>query len=286
MVTFAPFAIFIGVSATTILLFLTFWSRVQIRANDRVKGISALLDRAGIRTRPEDIVVTCLALAALLWFAVVEVTHVPILFGLLLMPVCALIVGVGFYAYVNIRRRRRLDAFSIQLELALRLMASSVRIGLGLRQALATIIDEMPDPARHEYARVIGHTNLGMSPYDALDDLAERMPSSESLMMARVVRIQSQTGGDLGKVLEHLASTIKERRRIGRKIRALTAEGRAGALILSLLPVFLGVFIILTQQRMGHALLYTQAGHTTLLIVLCMEIAGVFTINRILQVKA
>lgn len=285
MVSFAPFAIFLGVSTTTALLFYTFWSRMQSRATDRVKGLSSILDRAGVRTRAEDIVLICLACAALVWFGIVEILHASLVVGIIALPAAVLLVMGGFYAVVQYRLRRRLEKFCVQLELALRLMSSSVRIGLGLRQALATIIDEMPDPARHEYSRVIGQTNIGISPYDALDDLAARMPSSESLMMARVVRIQSQTGGDLARVLEHLASTIKERRRIGRKIRALTAEGRAGALILALLPVFLGGFIVLTQGQMGRALLYTTAGHITLGIVLCMEIAGIFTINRILQVK-
>ena len=285
MVTFAPLAIFAGVAATTALLFFTFWSRVQSRATKRVKGLSSLLDRAGIKTRAEDIVLICLAVAALLWFGLIQLVHASLIGGLLMLPAAVGLTAIGFYGFVQFKLRRRLEKFATQLELALRLMASSVRIGLGLRQALATIIEEMPDPARHEYARVIGHTNIGMSPYDALDDLAARMPSNEALMMARVVRIQSQTGGDLARVLEHLAATIKERRRIGRKIRALTAEGRAGAVILSLLPVFLGAFIVLTQQRMGHALLYTGAGHVTLGIVFCMELAGIFTINRILQVK-
>lgn len=285
MVTIAPLAIFAGVAATTALLFYTFWARIQNRATNRVKGLSSVLDRAGIKMHAEDIVLVCLALAALIWFGSIQLFHASLVGGILMAPVAVALTAAGVYAYVHYRLRRRLEAFSTQLELALRLMASSVRIGLGLRQSLATIIEEMPDPARHEYSRVIGHTNIGMSPYDALDDLAARMPSNEALMMARVVRIQSQTGGDLARVLEHLAGTIKERRRIKRKIRALTAEGRAGAVILSLLPVFLGTFIILTQPRMGHALLATTPGHFTLGIVLCMELAGIFTINRILQVK-
>jgi tight adherence protein B len=171
-----------------------------------------------------------------------------------------------------------------QLELALRLVASGVRIGLGLRQALTIVIDEMPDPARYEYMRVVGQTNIGVSVYDALDNLAKRMPSNETMMMSRAIRIQSQTGGDLSKILEHLAETIKERRRIQRKIQALTAEGRASAGILSGLPPFLAGFISLTEPQMGHALMFTGPGHVALGIVFVLETLGVVTLMRMLKV--
>ena len=109
----------------------------------------------------------------------------------------------------EVRIARRLDAFITQLELALRLIAGGLRVGLGLRQALTIVIEELPDPARYEFLRVIGQTNIGVSILDAMDDLAERMPSNETLMMARVIRMQSQTGGDLARVLEQLAERSK-----------------------------------------------------------------------------
>jgi tight adherence protein B len=153
-----------------------------------------------------------------------------------------------------------------------------------LRQALTVVIEEMPDPAKYEYMRVIGQTNIGVSVYDAMDGLSKRMPSNETMMMARAIRIQSQTGGDLGKILEHLANTIKERRRIQRKIRALTAEGRASAAILCALPPFLAVFIALTEPPMGHALWLTTPGHVALGIVAVLEALGAFFLMKMLKV--
>jgi tight adherence protein B len=123
-----------------------------------------------------------------------------------------------------------------------------------------------------------------VSVYDALDNLAKRMPCNETMMMSRAIRIQSQTGGDLSKILEHLAETIKERRRIQRKIAALTAEGRASAGILSGLPPFLAGFISITEPQMGHALLFTMPGHVALGIVCVLESLGVFTLMRMLKV--
>ena len=243
-----------------------------------------LLDRAGMTGKTHELLGMAAAVTALLWVLLAFMVRPAPIVGFLLLPLCAGAGGVLVYLYLQMKLHKRLDTFVQQLELALRLVASGVRIGLGLRQALTIVIDEMPDPARYEYMRVVGQTNIGVSVYDALDNLAKRMPGNETMMMARAIRIQSQTGGDLGKILEHLAETIKERRRIQRKISALTAEGRASAGILAALPPFLTGFISLTEPQMGHALLLTSPGHVALGIVFVLESLGVFTLMRMLKV--
>jgi tight adherence protein B len=183
------------------------------------------------------------------------------------------------------RVKARTEAFLNQFETVLRLMSSGLRSGLGLQQTLNLVIDETPDPARYEFSRVLGQATIGMSVHDALDDLAGRVKTSETLMMARVVRVNAQTGGDLSHVLDQLAGTIKERRRMRRKVQSLTAEGRAGAAVLAALPIFLGGFIIMTQPDMSHGLLYTPVGHIVFLIIIVLEVLGIFSLNRILQVN-
>jgi tight adherence protein B len=279
-----PAGIVLGVVALASLFFYGMWERVSARTVTRMRRLSTLLDRGGIRKRPEELVIYVLAAGAVLWIAVALALRPGILIGIALLPACLATAVAGFILYVRFAVRSRLEAFVQQLELALRLMAGGVRVGLALRQSLTVVIEEMSDPARHEYMRIVGQTNIGTSVYDALDDLAERMPSNETLMMARAIRIQSQTGGDLTKILEHLADTIKERRRIRRKISAMTAEGRASALILALLPPVLATFIVLTQPSMGHALLFTGMGHGALVAVGVLELLGVYSLLKILQV--
>ncbi len=260
-------------------------SSLDFRAgSDNFKKLAETLDRAGITTSIRDLGIRVGVGAVILFVLAVRFMHPSLIGAALLLPICAGIAAGGFWLNVQMKLRKRREQFVQQLELALRLMASGVRIGLGLRQAMAIVIEEMTDPARHEYMRVIGQTNIGASVYDAMDDLAARMPGNETLMMARAVRIQSQTGGDLGKILEHLANTIKERRRIQRKISALTAEGRAGAVILSALPPFLTAFIALTEHEMGHALLFTTPGHIALGLVAVLETLGVITLMKMLKV--
>lgn len=131
---------------------------------------------------------------------------------------------------------------------------------------------------------MIGQTNIGVSVLDAIDDLAERMPSNETLMMARVIRVQSQSGGDLARILEQLAGTIKSRRQVMRKISAITAEGRMSAFVLLAIPVALGLFMVTTQRDFGHALLYTFIGHLVILAIVILELIGYVWLKFILRV--
>jgi Flp pilus assembly protein TadB len=281
-----PIAVFAGVSATVFFAFFSFWSSVNERANARVRSLSDQLDRAGIRTGSQEIVLSVVSGGAIVWIAILLLLHPPLWLSLALLPAIAAVGAGGFSAYVNFAIGRRLKGFCSQLESATRLLAGGLRVGLGLRQALAMVVEELPDPARHEFRRVIGQTNLGASVYDAFDDLAERMPSHECLMLSRVFRVQSETGGDLARILDQLAETIKHRRQVTRKCDALTAEGRMSAWVLMLIPLCLGAFIAATQESMGHALLFTSVGHVVLLIVAGLEAGAFLWLKALLKIDA
>jgi tight adherence protein B len=280
-----PGAIFIGVVATVFAAFYAVWSSLNRRATARVSGLADRLDLAGIRMKPQEIVLTVTGAVAIVWISLVLTLRTGFLTSVIMLPIVAAVGAGGFYMVVNFKIRHRLEAFGAQLEPAMHLMAGGLRVGLALRQALAIVIDELPDPARYEFRRVVGQTNLGMSVYDAMDTLAMRMPSHESLMIARVFRVQSETGGDLARILDQLAETIKDRRHVGRKVSALTAEGRMSAWVLMLIPVALGVFIDLTQPTMANALFFTWIGHIVLAIIFVLEFFAFLWLRNLLKVN-
>ena len=284
--TLVPVAVFAGISATVFFAFYSIWAPVNERATERVRGLSAQLDRAGIKSSPQELVIMTSAGVVLVWIATVLLVRPAPLFSMILLPIFAGIAWLGFTVFVNFKVQRRLAAFTEQLEPATRLMAGGLRVGLGVRQALAIVIDELPDPARYEFRRVIGQTNIGVSIFDAIDDLAARMPSHEAMMIARVFRVQSETGGDLARVLDQLAETIKDRRQVQRKTSALTAEGRMSAWVLMAIPICLGLFIFGTQAEMAHALKETLIGHIVLGVVLGLEVLSFFWLRAMLRVDA
>lgn len=285
MVSLTLVAIFVGSAVVVALLFYSLWDLINNRATQGVQKLSVSMDRAGISKRqPDQWVLQWAASTALLWGAFVFIAHPSIPGGILALPVAGGICAVAILLFVRIRLQRRIAQFTQQLELSLRIMSSALRVGLGLRQAIALTVEEMPEPSRSEFMRIIGQVNIGVSVYDALDDLAARMPGNETQMMTRVIRIQSQTGGDLAHILEHLANTIKERRRMKRKITALTSEGRASSIVLIAIPIALALIISAVQPKMGHALFLTNSGHVVLMVILFLEICAVIVLNRIVKV--
>jgi tight adherence protein B len=283
MVAVMPYAIVLGVVAAIGLVLASFWQRITAPLRPLAEEYRLSLEQADVRVRAEEVMLAVLGGGVGLWFALVVFLHLAPLYGaLIFIPALttAAMVAKGIIAH---KRRARLAKFGDQLELVLRLKASGLRAGLGLRQALVLVIDELDDPARTEFMRVLGQANIGQSVYDALDGLARRMPSDECAMMVRAIRVQSQTGGNLAKVLEHLATTIKERRRVYRKMRALTAEGRMSAWVIALLPIIVGVMIIGLQKSMRHALLDTDVGHLVMICVLFLEGSGIFMLKKMMR---
>ena len=123
---------------------------------DRAREFAELMDRAGMQMRPAEIALGIGGAAAIAWVVLAFLLRPAPVVAALLLVLCAGGSAGGFWVIVNMKVRRRLDQFVQQLELALRLISSGVRIGLGLRQALTMVIEEMPNPAKYEYMRVIG----------------------------------------------------------------------------------------------------------------------------------
>jgi len=241
------------------------------------------LERADLKTKPEEYALGVVGGSIFLWLGLSFVFHPGFMIvGVMFVP-C---IAAGFFLgdkFLGFKIGRRVGTFTAQLEMILRMMAGALRVGLGLRQAMILVTEEVPDPARREFMRVVGRTNLGISILDALDELAVTVPSHEIEMTVRAIRVQSQTGGDLAKVLDSLASTIKERRKMIRKVGALTAQGRAGAWIIGALPVGIGGFVLGTQPEMSHALLGTFIGHIMLGLVVVLEGLAAFSLSKILN---
>lgn len=238
---------------------------------------------ADLTTKSTDYALGVLAVGTIFWLAGVIVLHpiVPVtILGLAFVQALAVALGV---ANLRIRGYLRLKNLQDQLEIVFRTIAGAVRVGVSLRQALVLVADELPNPARREFRRVIGRCNVGMPLVDAIDEMAKSTPGSEMLMFARVIRVQQQTGGDLADVLETLGATIRDRRRVKRKMNALTAQGRFGALIIGGLPLVIGGFVLFTQQDMAHALLHTSPGLGMLGGVAVLEALAMLSLSKILQ---
>lgn len=270
-----PF-ILLGVAGVVVLGCLAFWNRVVSYVAVKMEPSRVLLERAAIPIKAEELAMMVIGFAIIPWILLLAFIKPQPAFGVLMLVGTSVLAFVGTRGYIEHRIGKRLAHFNNQLEIVLRLITGALRVGLGLRQALLQVVADMPDPARIEFSRVLSQTQIGVSIYDALDQLTDRMPSGEIMMMTRSIRINSTTGGNLGKVLENLAETIKQRRKLNRKIAAMTAEAKFTKYIISALPIGVGIFIMSFQPAMREGLLDTLIGR----ICLCV-VAGLITLGWI-----
>jgi tight adherence protein B len=284
MVAVGPIAIIFGVLGTLAFLVASFWRPIADRAEAFGNGFRTDLELAGMRTEPQRYGFIVIGIGAAAWTASILLFHPNVLFGLLLLVGCAGMASYGGGWYVRFRRKGRIAKFQDQLEQALRGLAGGVRVGLGIRQAFVMTANESREPVKTEFTRVVGLNNVGMSILDAFDQMAVRMTNPETSMLARVLRVQSQTGGNLAGILVGLADTIRDRRRLLRRVSAVTAQGRATGWLLGLLPVALGAFLVVAEPTLRESMLFTPIGQLFLAVALGLDALSIFSIMKIVQI--
>ncbi|ESY09821.1 type II secretion system F family protein [Mesorhizobium sp. M0615] len=168
--------------------------------------------------------------------------------GLLLWLLTALPVVLGIVAFFVIgfvlpllvlrrARNRRIRKFAQQLPDALDMIVRSLRAGHPASVAISLVAREMPDPLGTEFGIVSDEITFGLSLEQAVRKLSERVGFEGLHLLSVSLSIQSKTGGNLTEILGNLASVLRERQKLRLKIKALTAEGRMSAWIISLFPV-------------------------------------------------
>jgi tight adherence protein B len=159
----------------------------------------------------------------------------------------AVVVGVGFpILYLKSKKTNRLKKFNEQLPDALDIMVRSLQAGHPISAAMALVTKEMADPIGTEFGIAVDEMTYGADLRDALQKMGRRMELQDFQYVVVTINIQSETGGNLAEVLQNLSTVIRARFRMFQKIKALSAEGRLSAIILSATPLLTGLTIFLT----------------------------------------
>ncbi|MGH6885998.1 MAG: type II secretion system F family protein [Geminicoccales bacterium] len=192
----------------------------------------SLVIQSGITTDPSRLLLVVLAAAAGLYLLLLALGFA----GVVALPL-VLIIGVALPVTILIQiRSRRAREISRQLPDGIDLMVRSLRAGHPLNTAFQVIAREMPDPLGSEMGIVADAITYGDDLTDAVLAFADRVGVEDARYLAVAINIQAGTGGNLAQVLEALAQVIRSRFAMMRKIKALSAEGRLTAIIVSAVP--------------------------------------------------
>jgi tight adherence protein B len=209
----------------------------QLAKSGKDRGLNAKLEQAALNLRSGEFII----LAVCIGLAVAAVAN--LMWGRI-TAVIGLIVGiVGFVQWVSIRAKKRSKRFGEQLPDTLQLLASSLRAGQGLVQAVDSVAREAESPTKEEFHRMVVETRLGRDLVDSMRSTAVRINSEDMEWVVPAVEINREVGGDLAEVLDQVGQTIRDRADLRRQVKTLSAEGRLSAIILLALPIVLAGFI-------------------------------------------
>jgi tight adherence protein B len=205
-----------------------------------------------------------------------------LVFGIVVGAILGLIAPAWALRFLANRRGRK---FELQMPDILMLVASSLATGFSLPQALDAIARDVAQPAAKEFARVMAETRIGADVEDAMERMAVRMDSDNMRWTAMAIRIQRQVGGNLAETLRTTAATLREREFLRRHVRALSAEGRLSAYILTALPILIFLYEVNVNREYISLLWSTTIGWVMIIAALISMAIGIFWMSKTVKVE-
>jgi len=205
-------------------------------------------------------------------------------------PLLAALPGafVGFKLpewVLGMKKSGRQKKFQAQLVDTLGLISNSLKAGYSFLQAVEMVSREAPTPTREEFTRLLREHSLGLPLDDAMEAMAKRMESGDFELTVTVVLIQRQIGGNLAEILDNIAHTIRERIKLLGTIKALTAQGKMGGMVITALPFGLYIIMYLMNPDVMGMLFKDKIGWILIGIGLIMQGLGAFVIANMLKVE-
>lgn len=195
-----------------------------------------------------------------------------------------LFAGLGPPVVLRFLTARRLKRFGNQLPDALTTLAGSLRAGRSVGQAMEALSREIGDPMGRELRKVVAEVRLGRTLHDTLTDAADRVGSDDFRWAVLAMQIQSEVGGNLAELLDQVAATMRERTRMRGEVKALTAEGRASAIMLVVMVPALGGAMAMLNPAYMRPMLTTSTGHIMLGISAVMIGGGYLWMSRMAKI--
>lgn len=194
--------------------------------------------------------------------------YVPILFGVfvgLMLP----------HLWVSFMISSRQKAFLEQFPEAIDLIVRGLRSGLPVTESIAAVGNEMPDPVGIEFRRVSEAIRLGQSIEAALWAAVKRIGLPEIKFFVVTISIQRETGGNLAETLENLSDILRRRRQMKLKVRAMSSEAKASAMIIGSLPFIMAGLIYAVNPDYVMMLIHDARGNLMIIVGLVSMTLGI-----------
>jgi tight adherence protein B len=251
------------------------------KANKKATMAVRLL-RAGLKRSPRDFYLASAILGLLFGAVALLVLGVPPAGAV----VAAFIGGFGLPRWLlNKITARRQQKFLALLANAIDVIVRGVKSGLPLNECLQVISRESPEPLGSEFREVVEQQKLGVPLADGLERMSERVPLPEVRFLAIVIAIQQQAGGNLSEALANLAGVLRDRQMLALKVKALSAEAKASAIVLGSLPPGVMFMVQMSSPDYILPLFTTTIGHFMIGIGAVWMSIGVLVMRKMINFK-
>lgn len=255
------------------------------KSSKKRPSLKVRLDRAGLKIAPRVFWMW----SAVCGLALGAASFISLAGSPLVLVVTPLALFVGTFGlprfWLNRRIRRRQFKFTTELANAVDLIVRGVKAGLPLNECLQIISRESPEPIASEFKEVVDQQRVGVTLADALERLSVRMPTAEVRFFAIVIAIQQQAGGNLSEALGNLSGVLRDRAKLALKVQAMSAEAKAGAMVLGSLPPLVCLAVSIMSPKYLTPLFYSTPGNFVLLCALCWMGLGVLTMKKMINFK-
>ena len=174
----------------------------------------------------------------------------------------AIVFGLGLPRWiVGFLKKRRLAKFTEEFPNAVDVIVRGVKAGLPLNDCLAIVASEAKEPVASEFKRIIETQQMGIPMTEAIEKLYKNVPLTEANFFAIVIAIQQGSGGNLSEALANLSAVLRDRKKIKAKIKAMSAEAKASAMIIGSLPLIVTILVYLTTPSYIVTLFIHPTGH-------------------------
>jgi tight adherence protein B len=254
--------------------------RLLRRSESLVRPVQSLVTKSGVP------VTTAAALMGSVFFGLVAA-------GVLLyLSTSVLLALVGAAAaawlpmlFLRFEADKRLVVFEEQFPEAVDLMARALRAGHALTTSLQMVGEEVPDPVGGEFRQLFEQQNYGMSLPEALRVFAGRVPLLDARFFVTALLTQRETGGNLSEVLDNLASVIRERFKVKRQVRVMSAHGRITGWVLALMPPVLAIVLFAVSPAQMRLLIDDPMGVNMVVGAVILQLIGVLAIRKIVNIE-
>lgn len=256
------------------------WLEREFARVPKLRDMGRVLREAGSQWSFQSFLLISVGLAAGLGLAI------GLLSRSLIGAVVGAVVGSALpYLLVRTQAGKRRSKLEEQLPDAIDLMARAMRAGHPLSAGFKMVADEAPEPIATEFRQVFEEQRFGLPFDDSLLGLVERVRLPDVRILITAILIHRQVGGNLAEVLDNIGALVRERFKLRRQLRVITAQGRLSGYVLAFLPLVLGLAIFTLNREYIMPIFTEEIGRFMLVGAFVFQILGYMWIRKILDIE-